>query len=244
MIPLGTGKGRVRKMPSGKFEITVDAETPLDEWLEGLPDADQGRHGVSARVRAELGLLSLVAIVFFNVSGGPYGSRTPSAPSAPGSPGPPARHAAGLEPARLARDGELASALPEEGGYVESGCSRAFGRFWGFQVGWWSWINSFVDVAVYPALFADYVEVLAAGHVPARPLGPGAGLHLDPHRHQPRRACASRAGSRWRSAALALAPVVVFTAIAGTQLRDVPWRPFAAEERSLLDRARPGARRS
>lgn len=37
VIPLGTGKGRVRKLPSGKFEITVDAETPLHEWLEGLP---------------------------------------------------------------------------------------------------------------------------------------------------------------------------------------------------------------
>jgi hypothetical protein len=37
VIPLGTGKGRVRKLPSGKLEITVDAETPLDEWLEGLP---------------------------------------------------------------------------------------------------------------------------------------------------------------------------------------------------------------
>jgi hypothetical protein len=37
VIPLGTGKGRVRKLPSGKFEIVVDAQTPLDEWLEGLP---------------------------------------------------------------------------------------------------------------------------------------------------------------------------------------------------------------
>ena len=35
---------------------------------------------------------------------------------------------------------------------------RAFGPFWGFQVGWWSWLNSFVDVAVYPALFADYLR--------------------------------------------------------------------------------------
>ena len=51
---------------------------------------------------------------------------------------------------------ELAAALPEEGGYVVW-VRRAFGRFWSFQVGWWSWINSFVDVAVYPALFADYV---------------------------------------------------------------------------------------
>jgi hypothetical protein len=37
VIPLGTGKGRVRKLPSGKLEITVDRETPLDAWLEGLP---------------------------------------------------------------------------------------------------------------------------------------------------------------------------------------------------------------
>jgi amino acid transporter len=51
---------------------------------------------------------------------------------------------------------ELASALPEEGGYV-AWVRRAFGPFWGFQVGWWSWVNSFVDVAVFPALFADYL---------------------------------------------------------------------------------------
>jgi hypothetical protein len=37
VIPLGTGKGRVRKLPNGKLEITVDAETPLEEWLEALP---------------------------------------------------------------------------------------------------------------------------------------------------------------------------------------------------------------
>jgi hypothetical protein len=38
VIPLGTGKGRARKLPSGKLEIIVDAETPIDEWLEGLPE--------------------------------------------------------------------------------------------------------------------------------------------------------------------------------------------------------------
>jgi hypothetical protein len=38
VIPLGTGKGRVRKLLSGKLEIVVDAETPIDEWLKGLPD--------------------------------------------------------------------------------------------------------------------------------------------------------------------------------------------------------------
>ncbi len=52
---------------------------------------------------------------------------------------------------------ELATAMPEEGGYVVW-TRRAFGSFWGFQVGWWSWIDSFVDVAVYPALFVEYVR--------------------------------------------------------------------------------------
>src|SRR5258705_8878614 len=37
LIPLGTGTGRVRKLPSGKFEIIVDKNVPIDEWLEGLP---------------------------------------------------------------------------------------------------------------------------------------------------------------------------------------------------------------
>lgn len=37
VIPLGTGPSRVRRLPSGKLEITVDAETSFDEWLAGLP---------------------------------------------------------------------------------------------------------------------------------------------------------------------------------------------------------------
>ena len=38
VIPLGTATpGRVRKLLSGKMEITVDAEAPFDEWLRGLP---------------------------------------------------------------------------------------------------------------------------------------------------------------------------------------------------------------
>src|SRR5207244_2868363 len=47
--------------------------------------------------------------------------------------------------------------LPAEGGYV-TWTRRAFGPFWAFQVGWWSWIDSFVDVAVYPALFVEYAR--------------------------------------------------------------------------------------
>jgi len=38
VIPLATATGRVRKLLNGKLEIIVDAETPIDEWLEGLPE--------------------------------------------------------------------------------------------------------------------------------------------------------------------------------------------------------------
>ena len=38
VIPLGPGSpGRVRKLPNGKLEITVDAVRPLEEWLTELP---------------------------------------------------------------------------------------------------------------------------------------------------------------------------------------------------------------
>jgi hypothetical protein len=38
VIPLGpAAPGRVRKLPSGKLEITVEAARPLDEWLRELP---------------------------------------------------------------------------------------------------------------------------------------------------------------------------------------------------------------
>ena len=38
VIPLGPASpGRVRKLPSGKLEITVEATRPLEEWLQELP---------------------------------------------------------------------------------------------------------------------------------------------------------------------------------------------------------------
>ena len=38
VIPLGpAAPGRVRRLPSGKLEITVEAQRPLEEWLRELP---------------------------------------------------------------------------------------------------------------------------------------------------------------------------------------------------------------
>ena len=37
-IPLGPeSPGRVRKLPSGKLEIVVEADRPFDEWVKELP---------------------------------------------------------------------------------------------------------------------------------------------------------------------------------------------------------------
>ena len=52
--------------------------------------------------------------------------------------------------------GELASMLPEEGGYYRW-VDRAFGRFWAFQNGWLTWMYSLVDMAIYPVLFNQYL---------------------------------------------------------------------------------------
>jgi hypothetical protein len=38
VIPLGPATpGRVRRLPNGKLEITVDATRPIDEWVKELP---------------------------------------------------------------------------------------------------------------------------------------------------------------------------------------------------------------
>jgi len=109
-------------------------------------------------LRRDLGVVPLAALVFFNVSGGPYGIED-MVPSF----GPGLTLALLLLvpvlwslPVALAMS-ELASAMPDEGGYV-TWTTRAFGPYWGFLVGWWSWLDSFVDVAVYPALFVEYVR--------------------------------------------------------------------------------------
>jgi len=193
---------------------------------------------VSAGLQRGLGLLPLAAIVFFNVSGGPYGIEDSVPEFGPGltllllvlTP------FVWSLPVTLVM-AELASAMPDEGGYV-SWTTRAFGPFWGFQVGWWSWLDSFVDVAVYPALFVEYVKFwhptmtslerwgLALGFIVAL-----TALNLVGVRPTGRAAVVL--------AALALAPIVAlvvagFAALAtGASPMIAPWRPFLAPSQTL-----------
>lgn len=55
---------------------------------------------------------------------------------------------------------ELASAIPEEGGYYVW-VKRGMGRFWGYQEAWLSLVASFFDMAIYPTLFVGYLGHLA-----------------------------------------------------------------------------------
>ena len=52
---------------------------------------------------------------------------------------------------------ELGSAIPDEGGYYVW-VRRAFGEFWGYQVGWWRSISCYVDSAVYIVLAVGYLS--------------------------------------------------------------------------------------
>jgi amino acid transporter len=107
--------------------------------------------------------LPLVFILFFCTSGGPYTTETLIHSVGPGL---------GLLMLLLVPIvwsvpevlivGELASMLPEEGGYYRW-VDRAFGRFWAFQNGWLTWMYSLVDMAIYPVLFNQYLRYFIPG---------------------------------------------------------------------------------
>jgi amino acid transporter len=112
---------------------------------------------------SRLTLGPLVAVMFFTVSGGPFGLE-----GLVGSVGP------GLALLLLVVTplvysvpealliGELASALPEEGGYYVW-VKRAFGPFWGMTNGWFSWAYSLIDMAIYPVLLQQYLAWFLPG---------------------------------------------------------------------------------
>jgi len=115
------------------------------------------------QLRRNLGTFALVFILFFSTSGGPYTTETLIHSVGPGL---------GLLLLLLVPliwslpealiVGELASILPEEGGYYRW-VDRAFGRFWAFQNGWVTWVYSLVDMAIYPVLFNQYLRYFIPG---------------------------------------------------------------------------------
>jgi amino acid transporter len=110
-----------------------------------------------------LRLIPLVAATYFMVAGGPYGIE-----DILGGAG----YAKALAilivlpllwsfPTAL-MIGELASTLPEEGGFYVW-VRRAMGPFWGYQEAWLSLSASIFDMAIYPTLFVLYFDRLLPG---------------------------------------------------------------------------------
>jgi len=52
---------------------------------------------------------------------------------------------------------ELNSMMPVTGGYYQW-VKRALGQRWAFYEGWWTWLYTFVDLAIYPVLFVTYIS--------------------------------------------------------------------------------------
>src|SRR5436190_688764 len=109
-------------------------------------------------LKRSLGTLSLVFILYFTTSGGPYTTEGLVHEVGPGL----ALLLLLLVPLLWSLPevliiGELASMLPEEGGYYRW-VQRAFGNFWAFQNGWITWMYSLVDMALYPLLFTQYLK--------------------------------------------------------------------------------------
>ena len=180
-------------------------------------------------LRRGLGTVSLVFILYFTTSGGAYTTETLIHEVGPGL---------GLLILLLVPlvwsipevliVGELASMLPEEGGYYRW-VDRAFGRFWAFQNGWLTWMYSLVDMAIYPVLFNQYLRYFVPGLsarvewiVALAVIWGATAINLRG---------SVRVG---RSSVLAGSFVMLgFLALALASLphaTHVPWRPFASEQ--------------
>ena len=133
----------------------------------GLPGG-AGAAPAPAPSPASRSIVPLIFIIFYEVSGGPFGIE-----DSVGAAGPLLAIAGFLAlpliwsvPEALIT-AELGTMFPENSGYVVWVAS-ALGPYWGFQQGWMKWLSGLIDNALYPVLFLDYLK----SGVPA--LGGGA----------------------------------------------------------------------
>jgi amino acid transporter len=108
-------------------------------------------------IRRRVGLLAVVGLIYFSVSGGPYGLEESISSAGPGM----TMLMLLLIPIVFAvpcslMAAELGSSIPLEGGYYYW-VKVALGRFAAFCEGAWQWLTSFLDTALYPVIFADYI---------------------------------------------------------------------------------------
>ena len=175
--------------------------------------------------------LSLVFILYFSTSGGAYTTESLVREVGPGL----ALLILVLVPLvyslpEILIVGELASMLPQEGGYYRW-VQRAFGPFWAFQNGWLTWMYSLVDMAIYPKLFVTYLGYFWPG-VPAGGLWL-IGLLVIWGATALNLRGASRVGrTSVVAGAFIIAGFAGLTVAAFSNASHLPWRPFAAPGRT------------
>ncbi|KAL2460317.1 putative polyamine transporter [Abeliophyllum distichum] len=120
---------------------------------------NDSKNAANRKPNPKLTILPLIALIFYEVSGGPFGVEDSVKTG-----GGPLLSLLGFLvfpffwsiPEALIT-AELATSFPENGGYV-LWISSAFGPFWGFQEGFWKWFSGVMDNALYPVLFLDYLK--------------------------------------------------------------------------------------
>ena len=118
---------------------------------------------MSLAAKRKLKPVQLAAVIFLTVSGGPYGLEPLLEQTG-------ANAALLLLPLTpLAWDVptiftvlELNSMMPVTGGYYQW-VKRALGLRWAFYEGWWTWLYTFADLAIYPVLFVQYLSFFFPG---------------------------------------------------------------------------------
>ncbi len=182
-------------------------------------------------VARTLTTLSLVFILYFSTSGGAFTTETLVREVGPGF----ALLILLLVPIvyslpEILIVGELASMLPEEGGYYRW-VQRAFGDFWAFQNGWLTWMYSLVDMAIYPKLFVVYLSYFVPTLSPAALFVVGLGVIWGA-------TLLNLLGSARVGRGSVIAGVFIiggFLALSVVALghaTHLPWRPFAAPGRT------------
>src|SRR3989338_5080220 len=101
---------------------------------------------------------TLIPIIFFSVSGGPYGLEEIVSSVGPIN----ALLLILILPLiwtipETMIVAELSSTYPVQGGYYRW-VQMGLGRFWGFMEGWWSLLYTLIDLSLYPILFTAYLK--------------------------------------------------------------------------------------
>lgn len=109
------------------------------------------------KLKRELTLLPLFAMIYFTVCGGSFGAEPMVGLTGPGM----ALILFIATPILFSIPNmlmvrEMQSMMPHEGGYYHW-VKQAFGPFAGFLAGWMNWVVSWVDVSIYPVWAATYL---------------------------------------------------------------------------------------